>query len=513
MSSNKFSISVTIDAIDKASGTMKATLDKIEREKDAHDKKDGNRWKALTEVSDKVGEGIAKIGEMGLEIAKVTAEAALVTFELVNLWTEAVGKIKEMAFVTGLSREEYQQWSYATKQLGVDTGEFNSGVEKLTKGLGEARNHAGKFYEAFKGSPLLTQAMHAKNNGEALELMYRALDKAKDANERNAMATAMFGKGGIAMVKALHDGLPTLLAMRDEVGGLGSVTEEGFEVAEKFERSWNRVKQAGMGVANSIGTELAPVLANYLTQTKDWLVTNRELIATKVSEFIKGFWEGLEKIGRWMVSHKEDIRDAFVTGLETAVGAARFLVDHLDGVTTAVKVLGAAWVATRLVSGVESVSKFATLAAEMFGASAAKAGVIGGSIGALTVAVGTWTAAYYLWKDALDQVEEFKTWLKDTDTLNQRTDKVNKDRADTHNAGVRALTEQTTDKSSPLAEILRGSFGQTTSAGELTINVKLIDPHSSESVAEVSGFKVVPSTNRTADVGVRMMAPNIVGRR
>ena len=97
--------------------------------------------------------------------------------------------------------------------------------------------------------------------------------------------------------------------------------------------------------------------------------------------------------------------------------------------------------------------------------SAAKAGVIGGSIGALTVAVGTWTAAYYLWKDALDQVEEFKTWLKDTDTLNQRTDKVNKDRADTHNAGVRALTEQTTDKSSPLAEILRGSFGQTTSAG------------------------------------------------
>jgi len=367
---------------------------------------------ALGKVNDKIGEGIARIAEFGVRAVEVIGAVTAVTVELTRRWAEYVGGIKEAAFVAGMARDEYQQWSYATKMLGVDTDTFNLSMTRFTRQISEARHHQGEFYKSFAGSPLLKQIQHAKSNSEALELMYRALDKAKDANDRNAMAVAAFGRGGASMNKALHDGLPTLLGMTKEQARLGGVTEEGFEAAEKFERSWTRAKFALMGVGNAIGTELSPVLAGYLDRAKEWLVSNRAIIATKVTEYVEKFWKGLERVGNWLAANKTQLEKFFVTTLETGARVSGFLVDHLDDVGTAIKVIGAVWVGSQLVSGVTAVSVAATTIATAFGASAASAGVIGSSMGALTVAVGSWTAAYYLWRKALDEFDEFQNWKK-----------------------------------------------------------------------------------------------------
>lgn len=475
---------------------------------------------ALRTVNDKLGEGIARIAEFGVEAVKVIGEVTAVTFELTRRWTEHVGSIKEAAFVAGMASDEYQQWSYATKMLGVDTETYNTSMTRFTRQIALARNHQGEFYKSFAGSPLLKQIQQAKTNSEALELMYRALDRSKDANERNAMAMAAFGRGGAEMNKALHDGLPALLAMRDEQQRLGGVTEDGFEAAEKFERSWNRTTYALMGVGNAIGTELSPVLAGYLDKARDWLVTNKKIIASKVTDFVERFWKGLERVGSWLAANESRLEKFFVGTLDTAARVSGFLVDHLDDVATGIKLLGGIWVGSQLVSGVSTVAAAATTIASAFGASAASAGVIGSSMGALTVAVGAWTAAYYLWRKALDEFDEFQTWKKNNedagDTL--RNSHVAARQRVYGEAGMgtneKDVALWTDLQSNPaLQAIFAGNQVSTPGAMQGTVTVHVLLDEGLRAIAKTEQIAGNMDTQTRVDVGTRMpSSPMTYGR-
>lgn len=134
-------------------------------------------------------------------------------------------EIASNAKTTGLRTDTYQALAFAAKQANIEQDSFNSSLNIFAKNAGLAEKGTGALYAGLqKLNPQLLQAIvNAKDQEERLKLVSDALAQTKDATEAAALATTVFGKGGIEMSRILDQGRASIEKLKKSAQEMGII--------------------------------------------------------------------------------------------------------------------------------------------------------------------------------------------------------------------------------------------------------------------------------------------------
>jgi len=353
----QFSISVLVEAIDRITAPLARIGEKVGRFGAQATRGIGDLGNRLTQTKNLILGAAAAIGAQKL-------------WEGFKGWTDGADKLGELAFRLGMTVEALQEFQYAAKFGGVETEEFNHNVEIMSKLMGQARLHTGKLYEDLgKHAPgFLKQLLATRDNAEALDLMIRALDQTTDASERAALATTFFGRGGMTMATIAKDGYARFKALREEAASFGVVTTDTSEAAGAFNDSLDRLSYAFGGLKNLIGAQVLPILKTYVDRAVEWVKANRDLVAVRVTAFVRGVHDALLGVGAWLDEHKDGLFAMFRVGADAVAAAGKtvsYLADILGQIPGATQAAAIAFgiAATAMATNPQLAGLLATLTA------------------------------------------------------------------------------------------------------------------------------------------------------
>ena len=128
-----------------------------------------------------------------LAVAKLAEDFANLVGEVVTTTAE----IGHLAEAVGLTTAQYQEWSIAAQQVGVDHDRFNSAIERFASNLGAAREGTGSLVTALQtlDPELLNQLRNAPTVNDALLVLTQGMGQLKGAADQARVSAAAFGKG------------------------------------------------------------------------------------------------------------------------------------------------------------------------------------------------------------------------------------------------------------------------------------------------------------------------------
>jgi len=228
----------------------------------------------------------------------------------------------------GFSVETLQEYSHVAKLAGSSTDEMNGAIEGLTLSISEAKKGGGNLIEPLIRLNQLTGKDLLSSMGNADDLMLKLSDtfaSMTDETEKAELATKIFGGSGLAMVSVLNQGSEAINKQKQEARELGIVlSAKVAKQSEMFKDSLLRVQQVFIGLRNSVGVELIPIITEIMDQFKEWVKVNKE--------WLKG---GIETVIRSMVSGTKKL--FIITGKMFKVVKA--LVNAFGGLETILKVV------------------------------------------------------------------------------------------------------------------------------------------------------------------------------
>lgn len=243
-------------------------------------------------------------------------------------YAEMADTVSKNARRAGVGIEWFQEISGAAGYAGVGVDATTKSLKVFSRNLGSLKADTGPLLallEKVGGQGLIAQLKGATPE-EAFKLITQAMSELVDPAQRATLATAAFGRTGVELLTLFEGGQDGIDAVTERVRKFGRVLSrvEGRE-AEEFIDSMGDVKAAVAGVRTEVGVNLTRAMRPMLDQLAEWLAANREIVATKIVDTIKGVSDGLMSVP-W-----------------TEIGGAIGTVwDMVGGLTGALAVLGTA---------------------------------------------------------------------------------------------------------------------------------------------------------------------------
>jgi len=241
--------------------------------------------------------GLASAGGL-LEIAKSTAEFA--------------EKLDISSKKTGMHTEVLAGWHYAAGLVNVDIDQLDKGFGFLNRNISDAASGKAKDVEAiFRRMGLQNTPKHLVSTADALRATAAEAKHLVDSGQiqlaTNMMAKLFGAKRGQELLPLFEQGpdqINKILAGAQEAGI--SLTSAQTASGHKFMESYKGMEASVEGLKIAIGNELFPALTPVIEGMREWLIANREWIATKIGQevkdlsisakdFIKNDWPGLKK--------------------------------------------------------------------------------------------------------------------------------------------------------------------------------------------------------------------------
>lgn len=179
--------------------------------------------------------GVKKLGSVWEEVALVA---------VVSHWVEAVvdGSVDLLhaSERIGLSAQQLKFWRYAGQLVGVEAGEMDISLRKLSQAIGGLGPESKEVTEIFTKLGVKTKDAHGevRTLDDILPDIVANFAKLKEGPEQVAAAVKLFGRNGAAMIPFLKQGADGLRKMNTEFLALaGTVNNESLEAAESFEQS------------------------------------------------------------------------------------------------------------------------------------------------------------------------------------------------------------------------------------------------------------------------------------
>jgi phage-related minor tail protein len=134
---------------------------------------------------------------------------------------------------------------------------------------------------------LLHQVKHAKNNEEALDLLFEAMARLEDPNKRAAFAAAAFGKSGLKMANMVRGGTKEIALLRAEYRRLAGDQQKFADNAGNMDDALDSLNVSYQGARNALLAELLPALTSLVKMLTEFIAKNRESIAEWGRDFAK----------------------------------------------------------------------------------------------------------------------------------------------------------------------------------------------------------------------------------
>lgn len=201
-------------------------------------------------------------------MAAVAGSAALMATGLVfatNGVREAIKEMDDLQRDSGLAVEELQRMSFASKALGGDLGTVVNGLKRLRdnlENLDDDDNKIGKALEAI--------GVSAKNANGGLKTAQQVFDEVvntlaryRDGANKSAIANAVFGDSGDALIKIMQDGTGKFEELKKQAEQYGAVVGgDATQATLAFNESMAKINLAKDAFLGSINKALIPALAD-----------------------------------------------------------------------------------------------------------------------------------------------------------------------------------------------------------------------------------------------------------
>lgn len=357
----------TISAVDKATATVRKVNDSIGRMTRPFEDV-GKSFKSLgRELGfEKIGKNLTAIGREAEGAARgvgaIVAPLAAITgigsvagvVSLAKSWGELGRSIDNSSHAIGISSNQLQSFQGAAKLVGIDTATTTASLDGLATTMQDAK--WGRNQGALQLLNKLGIGLKQTKDG-AWDVVgeYKAIANAI-ASQKNPQTQALIannlGLGG--MLPFLREGAAGIERYEETVKRLGYVMDESaVKRGKDFAQSLSGLDIAIDGTKNAIGDSLIPIIKPMVDDFANWLAVNRQLIATDIASWAKGFATWVNSID-WK-----------------SVGTG--LVNFGKGISDVVEWLGGWKTAALIVAGVMSASLIGSVIA--LGANLVTAGV------------------------------------------------------------------------------------------------------------------------------------------
>jgi hypothetical protein len=272
-----------------------------------------------------VGGVVKNVRQLGGQLASLLGPLAIIAgggtlagiAALATEWGRMGSEISRTASMLDMSAGKLQGLRGAGALAGVGAHELESGL----KSLGDTMEDAlyGRNQQALVVLNRLGVGIHKTKDG--------SIDAARgfrDLAGAIAATKSVQVQGLIARTFGLEAALPLLRkgpeaieAYERKVASLGGIMGgEALAAAVKFKESLSFLDIAVQGVRNSIGEKLQPIIGPLIEQLTSWIAANRELISTKVAEFVQGVAQWISRLDFKQIG--EQVRQ-FCADIETLV--------------------------------------------------------------------------------------------------------------------------------------------------------------------------------------------------
>lgn len=257
--------------------------------------------------------------------------------EAINGFVEKGNQIEHTSQIIGTTAENYQRLIYAAHMLDISQEDVVTSMERLNNNMGQLRGATGPLYSTMLriNPQLAMQLIHTKDTSSALMVMSDALRASTSASQRAAIAQAAFGRAGQVMLPLLLEGSAGIQKLMGEADKYGEVLSDSM-VAQTMKADDTLKKLRGT-VANLKDTALSALLEKLqplIEHIQTWVTANRDLIATKIQDFVRQGVDVISKLGpvlkiavsivEWLLDHKIVILGLWVawTGAQIALNIA-----------------------------------------------------------------------------------------------------------------------------------------------------------------------------------------------
>jgi len=204
--------------------------------------------------------------------------------------------VTNAALRTGLTVQEIGGLRVAAANVGRSFESVETGVSIFVRKLDEARNGSEEAVRAFQRLGISSGDLN-RSVGENLEAVGEALAKIEDPAKRSAVAFALLGRQGGALIPVLMQNLDAAEELAIEYGVTLSPAMQ--KVADDADKAHDRLKIATDGLRNIIAVTLAPLGTMIANMGTDFVAGLRDM-TSGIQTFTSKLIPGLDKLERWV---------------------------------------------------------------------------------------------------------------------------------------------------------------------------------------------------------------------
>ncbi len=190
--------------------------------------------------------------------------AAIGAFAAINNLAGQAGDFKDFEEITGANAEALASFAVAGKTAGADTATLAGALNKLTKGLVTTEDETKDAGAALAALGLPIKEFKALDPATQLETVAKALAGFEDGASKTAVAMALFGKSGAAL-------LPFLKELAAEGGRQVILTQQQIERADAYSDAQKRTRAQLELYLQALATEALPTITSIITATKEFV--------------------------------------------------------------------------------------------------------------------------------------------------------------------------------------------------------------------------------------------------
>lgn len=220
--------------------------------------------------------------------ADLVATGARLLGEALRDVTNAGADLDGVARKAGVSVEALQELRRASEAAGVSTETTDASLQGLFHRMEEAASGDQEAQQAFSGLgvSVLDAQGRLRATDEVLMDVAAGIAQLPSGAQRSAQAVALMGESGRSMVAALAGGAEKLAAARQEARAFGLMSGEAAESAGRISSTLLTLRRVLETVRNQIVGSILPVLDSLLTDFKEWLQANSELIRSGIEQAV-----------------------------------------------------------------------------------------------------------------------------------------------------------------------------------------------------------------------------------
>ena len=235
----------------------------------------------------------------------------------------------------GMNVEAWQELRHAGEMSGVEVDSLSVHLQRFGKNITDAANGSKSMSAWFQRAGVSVKDSHGKikTTDTLLMELSDAFAKHRDGVKKTALAIGLFGRGGADLIPMLNSGKKGLAGMRKEARDLGIVIDgKTAQAAQAFNDNVGLMIKVVKGLVFSLGAGLIPVFNDLVVSARKWIEANRELIKTKIREWVEDLKKKLPEFKQRLIETADKIRDLMLKVSD--------VIDKFGGFQGIIKIVG-----------------------------------------------------------------------------------------------------------------------------------------------------------------------------